>query len=84
MLALCRMATMAPGIGSTVPSIQTVTGPLPVASVRGPVLAHEHLILDLRRAGDQDAALLPTRMAPTSPQNSTPCETRSLSPLSSS
>ncbi|MFI0262799.1 phosphotriesterase [Streptomyces sp. NPDC017056] len=37
--------------------LQTVTGPLPVSSVRGPVLAHEHLALDLTRPTDRGASL---------------------------
>ncbi len=45
--------------------VQTVLGPLPASCVRGPVLAHEHLVLDLRRENDRDAVLLPgTRAAP--------------------
>ncbi|MEV5597639.1 phosphotriesterase [Streptomyces sp. NPDC052496] len=38
-------------------SLRTVTGPLPVSAVRGPVLAHEHLALDLTRATDRAASL---------------------------
>ncbi|MGF6945385.1 hypothetical protein BKA18_005238 [Streptomyces auratus] len=38
--------------------LRIVTGPLPVSAVRGPVLAHEHLALDLtlgcRPCGDPD------------------------------
>lgn len=37
--------------------LRTVTGPLPVSAVRGPALAHEHLVLDLDRAGDGAAVL---------------------------
>ncbi|MFJ2112516.1 phosphotriesterase [Streptomyces sp. NPDC087850] len=37
--------------------LRTVTGPLPVSAVRGPVLAHEHLVLDLRRTGERAAVL---------------------------
>ncbi|WP_030623609.1 phosphotriesterase family protein [Streptomyces sclerotialus] len=37
--------------------IRTVTGPLSPAAVRGPVLAHEHLALDLRRDGEREAVL---------------------------
>lgn len=37
--------------------VRTVTGPLPVSAVRGPVLAHEHLALDLTRAADRAAFL---------------------------
>ncbi|MGW0289078.1 phosphotriesterase family protein [Streptomyces tuirus] len=39
--------------------IRTVTGPLAAADVTGPVLAHEHLVADLRRDTDGEAALLP-------------------------
>ncbi|MFD5898234.1 phosphotriesterase [Streptomyces sp. NPDC060366] len=37
--------------------LRTVTGTLPVSAVRGPALAHEHLVLDLDRAGDGAAVL---------------------------
>ncbi|MFE4172013.1 phosphotriesterase [Streptomyces sp. NPDC056909] len=37
--------------------LRTVAGPLPVSAVRGPALAHEHLVLDLDRAGDGAAVL---------------------------
>ena len=37
--------------------LTTVAGPLPVSAVRGPALAHEHLILDLDRTGDGAAVL---------------------------
>lgn len=37
--------------------LRTVTGPLSVSAVRGPVLAHEHLALDLTRATDRAAFL---------------------------
>lgn len=37
--------------------VRTVTGPLACASVRGPVLAHEHLVLDLDLKGDGAAVL---------------------------
>ncbi|RAJ63473.1 phosphotriesterase-related protein [Streptomyces sp. Amel2xB2] len=37
--------------------LRTVTGALPPARVRGPVLAHEHLALDLSRGGDTAAVL---------------------------
>ncbi|MDX3058305.1 phosphotriesterase [Streptomyces sp. NE06-03E] len=40
-------------------TLRTVTGELPAASVRGPVLAHEHLVLDLDRLGDGAAVLHP-------------------------
>jgi phosphotriesterase-related protein len=39
------------------PTLRTVTGPLAADAVRGPVLAHEHLVLDLDRAGDGGAVL---------------------------
>ncbi|MEU0527559.1 phosphotriesterase family protein [Streptomyces niveus] len=39
------------------PHLRTVTGTLPVSAVRGPALAHEHLVLDLDRAGDGAAVL---------------------------
>ncbi|WP_405984636.1 phosphotriesterase [Streptomyces sp. NBC_00872] len=37
--------------------LRTVAGSLPVSAVRGPALAHEHLVLDLDRAGDGAAVL---------------------------
>ncbi|MFJ9418313.1 phosphotriesterase [Streptomyces sp. NPDC101227] len=39
--------------------LRTVSGPLPVSAVRGPVLAHEHLALDLSRGADPAATLEP-------------------------
>ncbi|MFE6686253.1 phosphotriesterase [Streptomyces sp. NPDC057743] len=39
------------------PTIRTVTGPLVASAVAGPALAHEHLAIDLRRGGDQEAVL---------------------------
>ncbi|GAA1371132.1 phosphotriesterase family protein [Streptomyces beijiangensis] len=39
--------------------LHTVTGPLPHNAVRGPALAHEHLVLDLDRTGDGAAVLDP-------------------------
>lgn len=42
-------------------TLRTVTGPLSPASVRGPVLAHEHLALDLDLKGDDGAVLDPRR-----------------------
>ncbi|MFC8080651.1 phosphotriesterase [Streptomyces sp. NPDC057307] len=50
----------APGTGDAARRshhLRTVTGPLPVSAVRGPALAHEHLVLDLDRAGDGAAVL---------------------------
>lgn len=38
-------------------AVRTVAGPLPVSSVRGPVLAHEHLVLDIDRTGHRAAVL---------------------------
>ncbi|MFG7942661.1 MULTISPECIES: phosphotriesterase family protein [Streptomyces] len=43
------------------PRVQTVTGPLSRAAVDGPVLAHEHLALDLDLKGDGAAVLEPSR-----------------------
>ncbi|MEV0374294.1 phosphotriesterase [Streptomyces sp. NPDC050636] len=43
--------------------LRTVSGPLPVCAVRGPVLAHEHLALDLTR-GTDPAAVLAERHRP--------------------
>ncbi|MER6915722.1 phosphotriesterase [Streptomyces sp. NPDC000594] len=45
------------------PTVTTVTGPLPLRSLTGPVLAHEHLALDLDRTGE-GAAVLGDRHAP--------------------
>ncbi|MFJ8000558.1 phosphotriesterase [Streptomyces sp. NPDC096310] len=42
---------------SNTPCLTTVAGPLPVSAVRGPVLAHEHLVLDLDRTGERAAVL---------------------------
>lgn len=44
--------------------LRTVTGPLPVSAVRGPALAHEHLVLDLDRARDGAAVLAADRHGP--------------------
>lgn len=44
--------------------LHTVAGPLPAASVRGPVLAHEHLAVDLDRRGDGAAVLDPRDHGP--------------------
>ncbi|MEV7404542.1 phosphotriesterase [Streptomyces sp. NPDC091267] len=44
-------------------ALRTVTGELAVSSVRGPALAHEHLVLDLDRLGDGAAVLDPGRHA---------------------
>ncbi|MBT2405779.1 MULTISPECIES: phosphotriesterase [unclassified Streptomyces] len=44
--------------------LRTVRGPLSPAAVRGPALAHEHLVLDLDRAGDGAAVLDPLADAP--------------------
>ncbi|MEV7088173.1 phosphotriesterase [Streptomyces sp. NPDC093085] len=38
-------------------TLTTVAGPLSVRAVRGPVLPHEHLVLDLDRTGDGAAVL---------------------------
>ncbi|MEU3653913.1 phosphotriesterase [Streptomyces sp. NPDC032161] len=38
-------------------TIRTVTGPLDPSSITGPVLAHEHIALDLRRDSDHEAVL---------------------------
>ncbi|MFE3739204.1 phosphotriesterase [Streptomyces sp. NPDC059134] len=46
-----------PASSSTSPWITTVAGPLPVSAVRGPVLTHEHLVLDLDRTGERAAVL---------------------------
>lgn len=47
------MRTPAPAPTSTPdnPTLRTVTGPLPLDAVTGPVLPHEHLVLDLDRTG---------------------------------
>ncbi|MFF9009571.1 phosphotriesterase [Streptomyces goshikiensis] len=45
-------------------TLRTVLGPLAATAVRGPALAHEHLALDLRRAGDGAAALDPAADGP--------------------
>ncbi|MEV1048234.1 phosphotriesterase [Streptomyces sp. NPDC049916] len=42
-------------------TLRTVTGELAAGAVRGPVLPHEHLVLDLDRAGDGAAVLNPER-----------------------
>ncbi|NBE53122.1 phosphotriesterase family protein, partial [Streptomyces boluensis] len=44
--------------------LRTVLGPLSPAEVRGPVLPHEHLALDLDRAGDRAAVLDPVAHGP--------------------
>lgn len=44
--------------------LRTVTGPLACASVRGPALAHEHLVLDLDLKGDGAAVLDADRHGP--------------------
>ncbi|MDI3406091.1 phosphotriesterase family protein [Streptomyces cavernicola] len=46
------------------PVLRTVLGPLSPAAVRGPVLPHEHLVLDLDRAGDRAAVLDPAAHGP--------------------
>ncbi|GLF97415.1 phosphotriesterase family protein [Streptomyces yaizuensis] len=43
--------------------VTTVTGPVPVTDLTGPVLPHEHLALDLDRTGE-GAAVLAARHAP--------------------
>ncbi|GAB2771930.1 phosphotriesterase family protein [Streptomyces daliensis] len=43
------------------PELRTVTGPLATGLVQGPVLAHEHLALDLTRDTDPHALLDPRR-----------------------
>ncbi|MFJ9178615.1 phosphotriesterase [Streptomyces sp. NPDC102360] len=45
-------------------TLHTVTGPLSYESVRGPVLAHEHLVLDLDLKGDGGAVLDARRHGP--------------------
>lgn len=42
-------------------TLRTVTGEIQTASVRGPALAHEHLVLDLDQRGDGAAVLDPRR-----------------------
>ncbi|MBC9711645.1 phosphotriesterase [Streptomyces sp. TRM66268-LWL] len=44
--------------------LQTVLGPLSPTDVHGPVLAHEHLALDLDRSGDRAAVLDPQLHGP--------------------
>ncbi|MGW1894374.1 phosphotriesterase family protein [Streptomyces sp. NPDC002004] len=44
--------------------VRTVTGPVRPSDLHGPVLAHEHLILDLGRETDPDAVLLPDPHGP--------------------
>lgn len=44
--------------------LRTVTGTLDASAVRGPALAHEHLVLDLDSAGDGAAVLDADRHAP--------------------
>ncbi|MDQ8701855.1 phosphotriesterase [Streptomyces sp. LHD-70] len=46
------------------PLLRTVLGPLSPADVRGPVLPHEHLAVDLDRAGDRAAVLDPAAHGP--------------------
>ncbi|MFI8004894.1 phosphotriesterase [Streptomyces sp. NPDC086010] len=46
------------------PTLRTVTGELSPGSVRGPVLAHEHLVLDLDHRGDGAAVLDAQRHSP--------------------
>lgn len=41
------------------PALRTVAGPLSPDAVQGPVLAHEHLVLDLDHRGDGSAVLDP-------------------------
>ncbi|OEU99889.1 phosphotriesterase [Streptomyces qinglanensis] len=48
----------------TEPLVHTVAGPLAAASVSGPVLAHEHLVLDLDRRNDGAAVLDAQRHGP--------------------
>ncbi|MFI8816100.1 MULTISPECIES: phosphotriesterase [unclassified Streptomyces] len=45
------------------PLLRTVVGEITPDSVRGPVLAHEHLVLDLDHKGDGAAVLAPDRHA---------------------
>lgn len=42
------------------PTVHTVAGPLVARAVGGPVLAHEHLALDLDRSGDRAAVISPS------------------------
>lgn len=44
-------------------TLRTVAGEFRAASVRGPALAHEHLVLDLDQVGDGAAVLAPERHA---------------------
>ncbi|MFI1224994.1 MULTISPECIES: phosphotriesterase [unclassified Streptomyces] len=44
-------------------TLRTVAGELPAASLRGPALAHEHLVLDLDQVGDGAAVLDPRHHA---------------------
>ncbi|MGK5545875.1 phosphotriesterase family protein [Streptomyces sp. URMC 127] len=46
-----------PAANSSPCAVRTVSGLLPVSGVRGPVLPHEHLALDLRRRGGEGAVL---------------------------
>ncbi|MBO8196166.1 phosphotriesterase [Streptomyces oryzae] len=46
------------------PLLHTVSGPLSAASVNGPVLAHEHLVVDLDLKGDGAAVLDARRHGP--------------------
>lgn len=46
-----------PPLRPSPPTLRTVTGPLNATAVQGPVLAHEHLVLDLDRVGDGAAVL---------------------------
>ncbi|MFE7119914.1 phosphotriesterase, partial [Streptomyces sp. NPDC057654] len=39
--------------------LQTVTGPLAPTDIQGPVLTHEHLVIDLSRDSDRAAVLSP-------------------------
>ncbi|MDI3420857.1 phosphotriesterase family protein [Streptomyces luteolus] len=50
--------------GAVRPLLRTVLGPLSPADVRGPVLPHEHLAVDLDRAGDRAAVLDPATHGP--------------------
>ncbi|MFH8984592.1 phosphotriesterase family protein [Streptomyces varsoviensis] len=43
--------------------LQTVTGPLSPTDIQGPVLTHEHLVLDLSRDADRAAVLSPAEHA---------------------
>ncbi|MGW0880252.1 phosphotriesterase family protein [Streptomyces sp. NPDC002671] len=44
--------------------VRTVAGPVSPSCIRGPVLAHEHLALDLSRDTDPDAVLFPAAHGP--------------------